>query len=83
VRVGVELLQLSLLYLAPLWLLALLLLCGRYPGERQLAALAQRRRRDGGSPAPRAAALPRLRAPARLGSGGAGLAFNLAGRGPP
>jgi hypothetical protein len=83
VRVGVELLQLSLLYLAPACLLVLLLVSGRYPGERQLIALAQRRLGHLGPRAPRATALPRRRAPARLGSGGAGLAFNIAGRGPP
>jgi hypothetical protein len=82
VRVALELLQLSLLYLAPACLLALLLICGRYPGERRITALVTRRRLR--LRAPRRLRAPCLRAPARLGPGdGALLACNLAGRGPP
>jgi hypothetical protein len=82
VRVVLELAQLSLLYLAPGALLLLLLVCGRYPGERRLSsrirAVRARLR------APRRLAGARLRAPARSGlGGGALLARNLAGRGPP
>jgi len=81
VKVAVELLQLALLYLAPAALLGLLLVCGRYPAERRLSIRVSRARARLRAPR-RLAARPRP--PRRLGmGGGALLAFNLAGRGPP
>lgn len=77
-----ELLQLALLYLAPAALLALLLVCGRYPAERRLSIRVSRARAR--LRAPRRLVTRSLRPPRRLGmGGGALLALNLAGRGPP
>jgi hypothetical protein len=82
VSTGVELAQLSLLYLAPACLLALLLVCGRYPGERRLVALGARR--DPRRRAPRVLPSRCRRLPFRFGMGdGPLLACNLAGRAPP
>jgi hypothetical protein len=82
VRVVLELVQLSLLYLAPAALLLLLLVCGRYPGDRRLSSrIAGMRAR---LRAPRRLLGLGLRAPTCLGvAGGALLACNLAGRAPP
>jgi hypothetical protein len=70
----------GLLYLAPALLLGLLLLGGRYPGERVLARPLQRRR-----PTRRRLARRLLpRPPRRTGPrGGVLIAAGLAGRGPP
>jgi hypothetical protein len=82
VSVVVELMQLALLYLAPAALLFVLLVCGRYPGERQMSGRLIRVRAR--LRAPRRLAQSRRRAPVRVGlGGGALLACNLAGRGPP
>ena len=70
----------TLAYLAPLLLIAGLLLLGRFPGERALTrALARRQRRRPPSSAP----VPRPRFDFRLPRGGALVAWALAGRAPP
>jgi len=74
----------GLLFLAPALALALVMLVRRYPGERQIAALAARRRgvrRRGASPA---LCAPAGRAPwALVPRGSALLACALATRPPP
>jgi hypothetical protein len=72
-------LQLTVLYLAPLLALAVLLICGRYPGERLLERLRRARRR---TPLRGARVIaPRRRPPVRARS--LLLCAALSGRGPP
>ncbi len=70
----------ALLYLLPVLLILLPLLCGRYPGERLLRAVAARPRR---APAPARAPRRRFSLSVPLPRGGALLASALAGRAPP
>jgi hypothetical protein len=71
---------LTLAYLAPLLVLLVVLLLGRYPGERALRRRLERPRRPR-VPAP--AASHRTRVRRGLPRGGALLAAGLAGRAPP
>jgi hypothetical protein len=73
--------QLAVLYVAPAALLALVLLCGRYPGETALA-VALRRAAPCRLRPTRAVPPPRRRRP-RFPRGGALVAHALAGRAPP
>ena len=73
----------ALLFLAPALALALMLLLRRYPGERRLCALAQKRR-SRLPRAPRGVRVPAPRAtPAARPRGGVLLALALATRPPP
>lgn len=73
--------QLVVLYLAPAALLALVLLCGRYPGETALSVAL--RRGSGRRPRPTRAVPPPRRRRRRAPRGGALVAHALAGRAPP
>lgn len=73
-------LHLALLYLAPALLLALMLLAGRYPGERVLQRFCGTRRSPGRAVALRVRANVVVRVARR---GGLLLASGLAGRAPP
>jgi hypothetical protein len=73
-------LQIGFLYMAPWLALLLVLLCGRYPGERVLARLRARRARSRRL----SAAVVLAPSPAfQVVSGGLLLAHRLAGRAPP
>jgi len=75
----------GLLFLAPALALALAMLVRRYPGERQIVALAARRRRAAPRPAPtRVLVVTAARGPSALvPRGSALLACALATRPPP